>query len=392
MIVIEILLLTYFVYVVGYTAFFSVAAHFYRLPPLPVHLRYTRFCVMIPAYKEDAVIISSARRALLQFYPKKCYDIVVVADQLKPSTLSTLTEIGVKVVEVHFEQSTKVKALNEAFRQLDNEYDYAVILDADNLMKRDFLRRVNNLIQNKHFKAIQGQRMPKNQENKLSFLDGLSEAINNHIYRKGATAAGLSASINGSGIAIQYNLLKEKLSTMNSIGGFDRELEVLMLREGVKVVYFPEAVVLDEKVGDIGTFQNQRRRWIASQYFYLQKYFGEGMAALVHGDFTFFNSSVLRNIQLPRLLNLFLLAAVTVVMWLAAPWLTLGYAWWPVLFVAQVVAILLAIPGEFYSKRFFASMSELPGVFIRMAILMFKMKDANKKFIHTPHGVKAQES
>ena len=179
---------------------------------------------------------------------------------------------------------------------------------------------------------------------------------------------------------------------MNSIGGFDRELEVLMLREGVKVVYFREAVVLDEKVGDMKTFQNQRRRWIASQYFYLQKYFGEGMAALVHGDFTFFNTAVLRNIQLPRLLNLCLLVVVTALMWLVRPWLTLGYAVWPILLAVQVIAILLAIPREYYSKRFFASMRDLPGVFIRMAILMFKMKDANKKFIHTPHGVKTQGS
>jgi hypothetical protein len=116
------------------------------------------------------------------------------------------------------------------------------------------------------------------------------------------------------------------------------------------------------------------------------------MAALVHGDFTFFNTAVLRNIQLPRLLNLCLLVAVTALMWLVRPWLTLGYAVWPILLAVQVMAILLAIPREYYSKRFFASMSDLPGVFIRMAILMFKMKDANKKFIHTPHGVKTQGS
>ena len=392
MIVLEILLLAYFFYVVAYTAFFSIAAHFYRVPPLPVHLRYSRFCVMIPAYKEDAVILSTARRALLQFYPRKCYDIVVIADQLMPATVATLTEIGIKVIEVQFEQSTKVKALNEAFQRLPEIYDYAVILDADNLMKRDFLRKVNNLIQNKHYEAIQGQRMPKNEENKISFLDGLSEAINNHIYRQGAAAVGLSSSINGSGIAIQYPLLKEKLSTMNSIGGFDRELEVLMLREGIGVYYFKDAIVLDEKVSDIKAFQNQRRRWISSQYYYLRKYFREGMQALVRGYFAFFNTAVLRNIQLPRLLNLCLLAIITVLLLPARQWLQVGYIWWPLLLGVQIGAIMLAIPRHFYSKRFITAMSELPGVFVRMAILMFRMKDANKKFIHTPHGVQTQES
>jgi hypothetical protein len=72
--------------------------------------------------------------------------------------------------------------------------------------------------------------------------------------------------------------------------------------------------------------------------------------------------------------------------------LQIGYVWWPIMLVVQIAAIMLAIPRRFYSKRFFTSMSEIPGVFVRMAILMFRMKDANKKFIHTPHGVQTQET
>lgn len=392
MIILEFLLLAYFLYVVAYTAFFSGAALFYRTPSLPVHLRYTRFCVLIPAYKEDAVITSSALRAMQQFYPRNSFDVVVIADQLSLSTIASLRETGVKVIEVHFEQSTKVKALNEAFRQLPETYDYAVILDADNLMKRDFLKKVNNLIQNEHYKAIQGQRMPKNDDNRLSFLDGLSEAINNHIYRQGSTAVDLSSSINGSGIAIDYKLVKEKLAAMDSIGGFDRELEVVMLREGVKVYYYKEAIVLDEKVTDIRTFQNQRRRWISSQYHYLGKYFNEGIIALVRGHFAFFNTAVLRNIQLPRLLNLCLLMLMTVMLFFVRDYLSLGYYWWPAMLAVNVLAILVAIPRSFYSAKILASLIELPGVFIRMALVMFRMKGANKTFIHTPHNVKPQET
>lgn len=392
MIVVEFVLLAYFMYVVIYTTFFSVAGLFYRKLDLPVRLRYSRFCVLIPAYKEDAVIVSTANRALQQFYPKKSFDVVVIADKLLLSTIAQLREIGARVIEVAFEQSTKVRALNEAFRQLPGDYDYAVVLDADNLMKPDFLRKMNNLVQNKHYAAIQGQRMPKNDENKLSFLDGLSEAINNHIYRQGASAANLSASINGSGIAVEYKLLREKLSAMDSIGGFDRELEVVMLREGIKVYYYKEAIVLDEKVSDIKTFQNQRRRWISSQYFYLAKYFNEGIAALVRGHFAFFNTAVLRNIQLPRLLNLCLLAFFTLTFFFLRDYLSLGYYWWPAMLAANIVAIMLAIPRSFYSFRIITALFAVPGVFFRMLALMFRIKGANKTFIHTPHRVKAQET
>jgi len=65
-----------------------------------------------------------------------------------------------------------------------------------------------------------GQRKPKNQNNGLALLDGVSEAINNHIYRQGTTSLGLSRfRSNGSVIAFDYSVLKKKLSTMSPSGG-----------------------------------------------------------------------------------------------------------------------------------------------------------------------------
>ncbi len=61
---------------------------------------------------------------------------------------------------------------------------------------------------------------------------------------------------------------------MTSVGGFDRELEILLLTRGIPVVYYKDAGVYDEKVQKTAVFENQRKRWIASQYRYLAKYFG----------------------------------------------------------------------------------------------------------------------
>ena len=84
-----------------------------------------------------------------------------------------------------------------------------------------------------------------------------------------------------------------------------------MLADGIKVYYYKEANVLDEKVHKSAVFENQRKRWISSQYHYLAKYFSKGVAELMAGNFTYFNSAVLRNIQLPRLINLGLLGLLT---------------------------------------------------------------------------------
>lgn len=388
--IVELLVLIYFIYVVLYTTVFSVAGHFYHPPIETKQPALKRFCVFIPCYKEDVVILEVARKALEQSYPSGYYTVVVIADSLQQATVNTLLQLPIQVIEVHFESSTKVKSLNEALKKLPDMLDYAVILDADNVMDIDFISKINAIV-SPAIRAVQGQRKPKNQNNSLAVLDGVSEAINNHIYRQGTVSLGLSSSISGSGVVFDYPLFKEKINSMNSVGGFDRELELLLLADGVKVHYHKNAIVYDEKVSQTKTFQNQRKRWISSQYFYLRKYFVSGTLALLKGNFTFFNSAVLRNIQLPRLINIGLLSALTFFLFFIKEYLFFGYSVWLVLFVVNTVSILISIPGEFYTKKLALAVLRLPVVFINMLLLLFKLKGANKKFIHTPHGVTQAE-
>src|SRR5258706_5664009 len=388
---VELLLLVYFGYVVSYTLIFSVAGLFYKTPAFAKASAgkpsegYNKFLVLIPSYREDSVILDSAKRALEQTYPATHYRVAVIADSLQPATLLALRQLPIDVVEVHFESSTKVKSLNTALTSLPDEMDYVVILDADNVMASDFLVKINSVV-SPTVRVVQGQRKPKNQNNTLALLDGVSEAINNHIYRQGTATLVLSASINGSGIAFDYAVLRKKLSTMSSIGGFDRELEILLLQDGIRVHYHRGAVVFDEKVSQTQAFQNQRRRWISSQYFYLRKYFFQGLASLGNGDFTFFNSAVLRNIQLPRLINIGLLTLFTGGLYFVRNYLFFPYAIWLILFSLQTLAILLAIPGELYKLNLPAALVELPFILFRIVRLLFKLKGANKKFVHTPLG------
>lgn len=387
--IIELVLWLYFLYVVSYTFVFSVAGLFYRVRRVPA-TPASRFAVFIPAYKEDAVILDVAQQALNQDYPPNLYRVVIIADSLQQSTIATLRALPIEVIEVSFESSTKVKSLAYAITNLKGSYDYAVILDADNVMERRFLSILNDL----HVageKVVQGQRAPKNNNNQMAFLDGMSEAINNHVYRQGSTALGLSSSISGSGISFDFSTYKGLITGMTSVGGFDRELELLLLQKGIRVLYCKEAIVYDEKVQQAAVFENQRRRWISSQYHYLAKYFWTGCGQLLKGNFSFFNSAVLRNIQLPRLLNLGLLALLTIALFFVRHQMTYGYIKWPVLMGILVFSIAVSIPREYYGKDLLRAVLSLPGLFARMFLLLFRLKGANKKFIHTPHGTVAEK-
>jgi cellulose synthase/poly-beta-1,6-N-acetylglucosamine synthase-like glycosyltransferase len=360
-----------------------VAGIFYKEPLSTKSAKFLKFVVFIPSYKDDSVIVGVAEKALQQDYPKEHYKIVVIADSLLPETIQKLKLLPIEVEEVKFEVSTKVKSLVEALKKRDG-YDYAVILDADNVMYPDFLTKLNATHQ-LGYEAIQGQRLAKNTGNELSFLDGLSEAINNHVYRQGTVALGLSCSISGSAISVNFKTFKDILFGMTSVGGFDREMELLLLLRGVKVAYLKSAGVLDEKVQKDQVFENQRKRWISSQYHYLAKYFGKGMKALFEGNFTFFNSAVLRNIQLPRLVNIGLLGILTIGLFFVRGYLYFGYEVWLSFSALMILSIAISIPREYYTMDLLRAFLKVPGLFLRMLKLLFRLKGANKKFIHTPH-------
>ena len=385
MYLLELLLLIYFTYITLYSFGLSVCALFYKQKKAPETMLKNKVAILIPAYKEDGVIVGVAAQALKQHYPANRFDVVVIADSLKPSTLEQLRKLPIKVVEVVFEKSTKVRALNKAMELLGDSYDCAVILDADNVMEPHFIRKMNDLY-NLRYHAIQGRREPKNRDTRMALLDGLSETINNFIYRQGNVVAGLSSSLNGSGMFFDYKLLKSIMATMDSIGGFDRELEYKLIENHAPVYYAKNIVVYDEKVETPEVFQRQRTRWISSQFFYLRKFFSKGWIELLKGNFGYFNATVLRNIQLPRLLNLGLLTAVTLLSLIFYRYLSMTPLIWVFLLVLNVAAMAFAIPARLYNMQLVRSILLVPVIFGKMFLLMFRLKGANKSFIHTPHG------
>ncbi|MEO0469815.1 MAG: glycosyltransferase [Bacteroidota bacterium] len=382
----EVLLIVYFLYVVGYTLAFSLAGALWRPETPPDTPESALFHVLIPAYKEDRVIEASVKNILQQDYPADRFRVHVIADQMMPETIAALRKHPIEVVEVSFAQSTKVKALQAALERIPYGASLCMILDADNRMDQQVLSLMNRSWQNGQ-KAIQGRRIAQNDNSKLAVLDGLSEILNNHIYRAGSNGLGLSSALIGSGMTFETDILRRHLAEMDAVGGFDRDLEVRLVKEGVSVQYLPEAIITDEKVSAQEQFATQRRRWIASQYQYLARHFKAGIRGLLQGNFSLFNSAVLRNIQLPRLINLGLLTLSS----LLAVVLGSDFLWvWLTLFSGMGLAMVLAVPIHFYNRQFFQALWALPATFVVMLALLFKLKGANKSFLHTDHGLKEE--
>lgn len=381
---VEVFLFGYFLFVTCYSLLFSIAGTLYRTPSFPIALRNFKIAVLIPSYKEDSVIVSVAKQALQQSYSADNYDVIVIADSLQASTLTELRKLAIIVHEVHFDKSTKVKSLQNVLNSRDG-YEIAVVLDADNVMQKQFLEKINESFNNGS-RVVQGQRTAKNRNTPFAILDGISEAIANHINRQAPSTLGLSCTLIGSGMAFDYELFKRTSNTIDQTSvAEDKELQIAVLQTGVKIHYLKSAIVYDEKVDNRQVFESQRKRWMYSHYAYLRKFFFLGIASLFKGDFSIFNITILFNIQLPRIMNLGLLSIVSVVSLIAQQYLTIPFWYWPCLLVLYLFSFSIAIPKSYYNKSLFRAILTAPKAFISIFSIHFKLKDVSKKFINTPH-------
>lgn len=387
--IIEYVLLIYFGFAAIYIFIFSFAGIFKKKKQKISNGTQRKFAVLIPGYKEDNVIVEVAAKALQQSYPTPLFEVVVIADSFQPATLTKLKELPITLIEVSFEKSTKSKALNRAMEVLGDAYDVALILDADNIMEYDFISKVNEAF-SQGFMVVQGHRAAKNTNTSFAILDAISEEVNNHIFRKGHRALGLSSALIGSGMAFDYHFFKETMAQVNAVGGFDKELELTLLKDGNKIEYLDDAIVLDEKVQKAEVFGNQRKRWLSAQFIYFRRYVIGGLKELVtKGNVDFFDK-VYQMVSPPRILLLGIVCFITGIYILSDIFFTnfsvVPPSVWYIIFVITIAAFLLAIPKKFYSKQTLKALGTLPKAFFVMFTSLFKLKGANKKFIHTEHG------
>lgn len=394
MIIIDWILFTLLALCVCYLLLYAIASKFYRTPRFPEARTLRRFIVFFPAYKEDRVIASSVRSFLQQDYPRELFDIIVISDQMQPATNEDLRSLPIRLLTANYKDSSKAKALTMAVDSISDEhYDIVVIMDADNLTSPDFLAEVNRAFDS-GIKSVQAHRTGKNLNTDISILDGISEEINNGIFRSGHNALGLSAALSGSGMAFEADWFRQNVRLLETAGE-DKELEVLLLQQRIHTVYLPQIPIYDEKTQKEEAIGNQRKRWIAAQFGILRSSLLSLPKAIGQGNPDYCDK-ILQWMLPPRLIQLAGVFGLTLVITIIGIWLSLqgtatGHEWtiavkWWILSAAQIAAMTLPIPGHLFNKQLGKAVLRIPMLALTTIGNLFKLKGAYKKFIHTEHG------
>lgn len=367
-----------------YVAFFAFMSLFSKHSSLNTKhsspITHHSFLILFPAYNEDKVIVNSVKTFLQQIYDKSLYDVVVISDHMTTETNATLGNMPLTLLQPIFEKSSKAKAMQYAVNSIQRKYDKVVILDADNIVAPDFLEQLNIICQ-QGYNAIQCHRCAKNNNNDIAALDGVSEEINNTIFRKAHNTIGLSSALIGSGMCFDFKWFSENVHHLTTAGE-DRELEALLMKQKIFIKYAAHINVLDEKVSNSDNFQRQRLRWMTAQIqslLYMLPYIPKAIYScnINYIDKTFQQAMV------PRSISIVIIFIMAILMLIINPLWSLK--WW-ILFAVLIISLTIATPPKLRNISIFSNPILLCRLTFKMISNVKRIEKNNKEFLHTNHG------
>lgn len=358
---VELLLFAICTFTVFYLLIYAIAATSNRTDKYSKSRVKHRFAVLIPAYEEDDYILYAVKSFLQQEYPIDCFDIIVISDHLKPETNLLLSQYPIILLKAQFKKSSKTRSVKAAMSQLqEGQYDIVLIMNADNVVDKNFLEEINNTYASGS-NAIQAHRIYQERPSNVSVLNAIADEINNSILRAGHVNLGLSASLNGSGTAIDFTWFKENISHLKDDDD-EKVIESLLLRERMYVEYLNNTHVYALKNGGKKKFYAQRGNWIRGQYYSLFTNIGNLPGAILGGNFDYADR-ILQWFIFPRtiLLGIIILFGFLSIYfdWSAC------LKWWGLLFTL-LLTMAIATPNYLVDSKFNKAMKAIPLLAIGM--------------------------
>ena len=352
---IELLLFAICAFTVFYLLVYAIAATGNRTDKYSESRVKHRFAILIPAYQDDDYIPYTVKSFLQQEYPIDCYDIIVISDHLKPEPNRQLAQYPITLLQARFKKSSKMKSVKAAMSQLqEGQYDIVLIMNADNVVDTNFLEVVNNTYASGS-NAIQTHRIYQERPSNVSILNAITDEINNSILRAGHVNLGLSASLNGSGTAIDFTWFKENIRHLKDDDD-EKVIESLLLRERIYVEYLNNTHVYALKNSGKKKFYTQHSTWIKTQYYSLFTNIGNLPGAILSGKFDYADR-ILQWFIFPRtiLLGILLLFSFLSVYfhWSAC------LKWWGLL-LTFLLTMAIATPNYLVDSKFNKAMKAIP--------------------------------
>lgn len=216
--------------------------------------------VIIPAYNEERVIVSSVRRVLASDYPG--LEVIVVDDGSKDRTSALVSEAFADdphVTLMTLVNGGKAAALNRALAQASGEV--VIALDADTQFEPETIARLTRWFADPAIGAVAGDARVGNRVNLVTRWQAIEYITAQNLERR--ALAGFDAMTVVPGAVGAW-----RRAALESVGGYpentlaeDQDLTIAIQRAGWRVSYDPRAVAWTEAPETFRALAKQRYRW-----------------------------------------------------------------------------------------------------------------------------------
>ena len=224
-----------------------------------------KYAILIAARNEESVIGNLIDSIKKQDYPSELITTFVVADNCTDQTANIVRSYGAICYE-RFDETHKTKgfALQFLLEKIEEDYgrmsfDGYFIFDADNLLKSDFISKMNDAFDSGE-KIITSYRHTKNfDENWIASTYAIHWLRSIRTGHRARSVLHLATNIQGTGFLFASEIVKDgwKYTGLTE----DRALTVDAVADGYQITYQDEAIFYDEQPTNLKVALRQRLRW-----------------------------------------------------------------------------------------------------------------------------------
>ena len=256
---------------------------FFATKKFPKAKHNYKYAIMIAARNEEAVIGNLIDSINSQDYPAELVTVFVVADNCTDSTAQIAREHGAVCYE-RFDSGHRTKGYALEFLVDNISRDYGIesfeayfIFDADNLLKKDYLTRMNEAFDS-------GEKIVTSYRNTKNFDSGwIAASYGIHWLRtiryehRGRALLGLATRIQGTGFMFASEIIKDGWHYVSFTE--DRAFAADAVAGGYRISYCDRAEFYDEQPTSLRIALRQRIRWGKG---HLQAFAESGPKLLAH--------------------------------------------------------------------------------------------------------------
>lgn len=234
------------------------------------------FCILIPARDEAEVIEDLLISIKKQTKKVNMRDVIIIVESEIDLTVSIAKKYGATIfVRKNLNLKSKGYALDEAVKDLIEKniyYDAYFIMDADNVMDKDFIKNMEKSY-NAGYDIAAGYRNLKNgNDSVIAACSGITFSFLNTNGNETKSKQSRNITLSGTGLFINGELIKKWQGfPFNSLTE-DYELTLYSILNNLTSIYNKEAIFYDEQPKIYKNTINQRVRWIKGYFSTRKKY------------------------------------------------------------------------------------------------------------------------